>query len=138
MKTSNSLRRIYADWAEGNFSTTGDCVDPEIDLEWVGTSFAEIGNPDGQGRMRGLQQLDTAWRDWLKSWERFTIEAREFIELDDDRVVVLYRRRGRLRGTDSPIEEHGGSVWTFREGVAAKYVDFYDRSADLEAVGLSE
>jgi hypothetical protein len=76
--------------------TTGDYVDPEIGLEWIGTAFAEIGNPDGEGRMRGLLQLGTAWRDWLKPWQRLTIEAREFIELDDDRVLVLYRRRGRL------------------------------------------
>jgi hypothetical protein len=50
------LRSLYADWAEGNFWTTGDYVDSEVEFEWV-WAFAEIGGMDPEGRAHGLKQL---------------------------------------------------------------------------------
>jgi len=131
------LRSLYADWAEGNFWTTGDYVDPEVEFEW-GWAFAEIGGMDSEGRAHGLNQLTAVWLDWLKPWERFTVEAEEFVDIDDDRVLVLYRRRARMRGTDSTIEHKGGTVWTLRDGRAVHIVDFDDRAKALEAAGLRE
>jgi len=131
------LRSLYADWAEGNFWTTGDYVDSEVEFEWE-WAFAEIGVMDPGGRARGLKQLTAVWLDWLKPWERFTVEAQEFVEIDDDRVLVLYRRRARMRGADSMIEHEGGTVWTLRDGTAVHIVDFDDRAKALEAAGLPE
>jgi ketosteroid isomerase-like protein len=130
------LRGLYADWAEGNFWTTGEFVDSEVEFEWV-WAFAEIGGMP-EGRTDSLKELTAVWLDWLKPWERFTVEAEEFVEIDDDRVLVLYRRRARMRGTDSTIEHEGGTVWTLRDGMAVHGVDFDDRAKALEATGLRE
>jgi hypothetical protein len=130
------LRSLYADWAEGNFWTTGDYVDSEIEFEWV-WAFAEIGGM-AEGRVHSLKQFTAVWLDWLKAWERFTVEAEDFIEIDDDRVLVFYRRRARMRGANSTIEHKGGTVWTLRDSMAVHGVDFDDRAKALEAVGLSE
>jgi hypothetical protein len=131
------LRSLYADWAEGNFWTTGDYVDSEVEFEWA-WAFAEIGGMDREGRAHGLKQLTAVWLDWLKPWERFTVEADEFVEIDDDRVLVLYRRRARMRGADATIEHKGGTVWTLRNGTAIHILDFDDRAKALEAAGLTE
>jgi ketosteroid isomerase-like protein len=56
----------------------------------------------------------------------------------DDRVLVLYRRRARMRGTDSTIEQKGATLWTLREGKLVHGVDFGDRAQALEAAGLRE
>ena len=131
------LRSLYRDWAEGNFWTTGDYVDPEVEFEWE-WGFAEIGGMDPEGRAHGLEQLTAVWLDWLKPWERFTVEAEEFVEIDDDRVLVLYRRRARMRGADATIEHEGGMLLTLRAGTVVRIVDFDHRARALEAAGLRE
>jgi hypothetical protein len=131
------LRTLYADWAEGNFWTTADYVDSEVEFEWK-WAFAEIGGMDPEGQAHGLKQLTAVWLDWLKPWETFTVEADEFVEIDADRVLVLYRRRARMRGADSTIEHEGGMLLTLRDGTVVHIVDFDDRAKALEAASLRE
>jgi ketosteroid isomerase-like protein len=84
----------------------------------------------------GLEGLLAAWREWLSPWETYWTEVEEFIDAGEDRVVVLVRDHGRLRGSDSEIENRGGSVWTLRNGKIAR-IDFHiDRGGALKAVGL--
>jgi ketosteroid isomerase-like protein len=135
------LRRLYAEWAKGSFGTTGDYFDPEVEFQWSWPSAGQWTAlaqrvADAEGRVHGLQQLYAVWRDWLKTWEWFTVEAERLIEVDD-RVLVLYRRRARMRGTDSTIEQEGATLWTLREGKLVHGVDFGDRAQAFEAAGLS-
>jgi ketosteroid isomerase-like protein len=136
------VRRLYAEWAQGHFGTTGNYFDPAVEFQWSWPSAGQWTSlarriADSEGRVRGLDQLYDVWRDWLKTWERFTVEAEKFIEVDD-RVLVLYRRRARMRGTDSTIEQEGATLWTLRDGKLVHGVDFGDRAQALDAAGLSE
>jgi ketosteroid isomerase-like protein len=136
------LRKLYAEWAQGNFGTTGDYFDPEVEFQWLWPSGGQWTGlaqrvADAEGRVHGLEQLYALWLDWLKTWEQFTVEADEFIEVDD-RVLVLYCRRARMRGSDSTIEQEGATLWTLRDGKLVHGVDFGDRADALEAAGLSE
>jgi ketosteroid isomerase-like protein len=127
------LRSLYADWAEGNFWTMYEYVDPAFEFEWK-WAFAEIGGiPEGT---HSLKELTDVWLDWLKPWDSFSVEAEEFVETHDGRVLVLYTRRARM--AESAIEHTGGTLWTFRDGTAVHGVDFDDRAKALEAAGLSE
>ena len=128
------LRTLYADWAQGNFWTTGDYVDSEFEFEWK-WAFREVGGIP-EGRTRSLEQLTAVWLDWLRPWETFTVEAEDFIEIDDERVLVLYVRRASVG--DSAIEHKGGTLWTFRNGTAVHAADFDDHAKAAEAAGLSE
>ncbi len=127
------LRSLYADWEQGNFWTTGDYVDSEFEFEWKWAFPDVAGIPEG--RTHSLAQLTAVWLDWLKPWERFTVEAEKFIEVDDDRVLVLYVRRASVG--NSAIERKGGTLWTFRNGTAVHAADFDDRAKALEAAELS-
>jgi ketosteroid isomerase-like protein len=135
------LRKLYAEWAQGNFTTT-DYYDPEVEFQW---SWPAAGQwtalaqrvADAEGRVHGLEQLNAVWRDWLRTWEWFTVEAEKFIDVDD-RVLVLYRRRARMRGTDSTIEQEGATLWTLQDGKLVRGVDFGERAEALEAAGLQE
>jgi ketosteroid isomerase-like protein len=136
------VRKLYAEWAQGNFGTTRDYFDPEVEFQWIWpsgqqwTALAQ-GIADHEGRVQGLEQLYAVFVDWLKTWERFTVHAEEFIEVDDQ-VLVLYRRQARMRGTDSTIEQEGATLWTLRDGKLVHGLDFGDRAEALEAAGLSE
>ncbi len=64
-------------------------------------------------------------------------EVEETIDCGE-RVVLLQRSSGRLRGSAQEVKVAPGSVYTFRYGKIARYEVYPEHSAALEAVGLSE
>ena len=80
------VRSIFADWERGDFSH-GEWADP--DIEWV---LVEGPSPDG---WKGRTEAREGFRDWTSAWEEFCVEADEYRQLDDERVLVLTRASGR-------------------------------------------
>jgi ketosteroid isomerase-like protein len=74
----------------------------------------------------------------MQPFEIFRTEVEEFVDVDDDRVLVLIRDHTRPRGTDAEIESLGCNLWTLRDGRITR-IDFYPtRSQGLEVAGLRE
>lgn len=44
--------------------------------------------------------MEEASRDWVNAWEDYRVEADEYRELDDARLIVLFRYRGAERRAD--------------------------------------
>ena len=80
------VRSIFADWERGDFSH-GEWADP--DIEWV---LVEGPSPDG---WKGRTEAREGFRDWTSAWEEFCVEADEYRQLGDERVLVLTRASGR-------------------------------------------
>ncbi len=87
---------------------------------------------------RGIEGLVAAWRDWLGPWETYWTEVEEFVDAGEDRVLVLVRDHGRLRGSDSEVENVSASIWTLRRDKIARIEFHTDRRQALKAVGLTE
>lgn len=66
-----------------------------------------------------------------------TFEPLEFQE-NDDRVFVWLIVRSRGAGSGLSMEEQSAHVWEFRDGLAISLTVSFDRTAALEAAGLSE
>jgi ketosteroid isomerase-like protein len=96
----------------------------------IATDIAPVG--------QGLQEFAIAWREWMAPWEVYRTEPEEFVDAGDDRVLVLVRDYGRLRGSAAEVETVGGAVWTVRAGKIVRIQFFLDRRKALEAAGLSE
>ncbi len=110
-------------------------VAPHFDPEF---EFEAHGGVGERMRGRGLQALAEAWWEWMQPFEIFRTEVEGFIDVDDDRVLVLIRDHTRPRGTDAEIESVGCNLWTLRNGRITR-IDFYPtRSQGLEAAGLRE
>ena len=112
-----------------------EAVAPLFDAEFEFEAHGGVGE-----RMcgRGLQALAEAWREWMRPFETFWTEVEGFLDVDDDRVLVLIRDHTRPRGTDAEIESLGCNLWTLRNGEIAR-IDFYPtRSQGLEAAGLQK
>ena len=104
--------------------------------------FEAVGGDVGGGGItaggRGIEGLYAGWRDWLRPWETYWSEVEDFVDAGEDRVVVLTRDHGRVRGSDAEVENVGASVWTLREDKVARIEFFLNRDEALKAVGLEE
>jgi len=123
-----TLRPIYAEWARGNFASGQPPCAPDL----VYTGFVPDGRVTTQGREEFLRWI----RELFSHWDDYRVEADEFVQLDDDTVLVAGRQYGTGRQSGVKVEAPVFSVWIFRgEQVAGLHFD-PDRERVLEAAGL--
>ena len=127
------LRGILSEMARGNFWALGPFLDPEVEWIWA----PEFQGIVGEKVFRGPEGVEAATREFFEPWERYTLEAEEFIDAGDSVIVVSHGRGRSKRG--GPDVEHGtAAVWTLRDGKVVRMIGYDDRADALEAAGLSE
>ncbi len=91
-----------------------------------------------QPTMRGFDALINAWREWLSAWDKWVITPTDFVEVDEERVLVLMHvvARSKTHEVEMPID--GANILTIRDEKLSRLEMFLDRSKALEAAGLSE
>jgi ketosteroid isomerase-like protein len=128
------LRWLYGEWAKGDLWALRHVADSSIEWEWS----AGLASVSGEPRVcHGLDEIATATREWLAVWDRYWMTAEQFIDTDDE-IVVLMRVHARARSSDDVLEQRIAAVWTLRDGRAVRVRYFDDRAEALEAVGLSQ
>ena len=123
-------RSIVAAWERGDFSST-EWADPGI--EFV---YADGPSP---GSFRGVANMSKSWREFLGNWRDVHAEAEEFLELDDERVLVLFRQHGRGRTSGLEVAETGpraANLFHVRDGKVTRAVLYLDRDRALADLGL--
>ena len=79
-------------------------------------------------------------RDWAREvdeiWEGFDPVMAEFVPVDAQRAVIVFRVSGRARSSGVPLDSERAMVWTFREGRLCRSDAYPGRSEALAAVGL--
>jgi ketosteroid isomerase-like protein len=127
----NLVRSLYAAWRRGDWSSA-EWAHPEI--EFVGAD-----GPDPIS-VRGLDKLAEAWAEFLTAWEDYRVEAEEYRELDDERVLVLIRigGRGKTSGLEvGPMRAEAANLLQIRDGKVKRLVLYWDRERALADVGLA-
>jgi ketosteroid isomerase-like protein len=125
------VRSIYAASARGEYGSA-DWADP--DIEYV---FAD--GPEPGSRM-GLTQMASGMGEMLSAWEDFRIEADEYRELDDERVLVLlhYSGRGKRSGLEiDALSTRGAELVYVNDGRVTRIVVYRDRERALADLGLA-
>ena len=120
------VRSIYADWERGDF-TAAEWADPDIEFVTSGPS---------PGTWAGLAGMADAWRDWLSAWEDWRVEADEYRELDDERVLVFIRQSGRGKTSGVEIEQMRANLFHIRGGKVTRLLHYWDRDRALADLGL--
>ena len=124
------VRSIYADWERGDYSRA-DWADPDIE-------FVLADGPD-PGTWSGLKGMWEGWRQRLSIWADHRMEADEFREVGDDRVLVLAHAVARGQASGMVVRSTpglGASVFHVRDGRVAKLDVYWDRERALADVGL--
>jgi ketosteroid isomerase-like protein len=84
--------------------------------------------------------MAVAWRDFLSAWAQFRVEAEEYRELDDERVLVLIRKSGRGRTSGLELEQmppRQAHLLHVRDGKVTRQVFYFERERALADLGLA-
>ncbi len=125
------VRRIYDEWARGNFNEGATLYDPHV-LLVVRPEFGPA-----SGVYCGPDRIAGYMRDFLKEWDGLVIVGEEFVDAGDS-VVVGVDQRATGQGSRTPVHAGYFQVWTFRGPSVIRIESVPERSDALEAAGLSE
>jgi ketosteroid isomerase-like protein len=79
-------------------------------------------------------------RGWLGAWEEFRVEAEEYRELDEERVLVLVHLmgRGKTSGLElRQVRSKGADLFHVHDGKVTRIVLYFDRDRALADLGLA-
>ena len=91
------------------------------------------------GTWNGVDGMAEGWRRYLGIWDEFRTGVDEYVEVDDERVLVLnhFSGRGKVSGLEvSSVSARGASLFHVRDGKVVKLVLYANRERGLEDVGL--
>ena len=126
------VRSIFADWELGDYSVV-KWADAQIEC-----MIADGPSPE---RWTWITNMVEGMADFLSAWENYRVEAEEYRELDQERVLVLHHfaGRGKTSGVDlRNIRAEGASLFRVRDGKVVRLVNYIDRAralADLDLEG---
>ena len=126
------VRSIYADWERGDYSSA-QWAHPMIEFIWA----------DGPepGEWKGLAEMARSMHNWLGAWEEVHVEADEYRELDDERVLVLIHHSGRGKTSGLEIGQataKNATLFHIRGGKVTRLVLYWDRERAIADLGLVE
>jgi ketosteroid isomerase-like protein len=127
------IRSILAEWERGDFSSV-DWAHPRIE-------FAIVDDP-GARVERGVDAMTRTWREFLTAWDDYRVEAREYHELDEERVLVALTAQGRGKASGLEIDAAAGergsaNVFHVCGGRVTRLASYFDRQRALADVELS-
>jgi ketosteroid isomerase-like protein len=125
-----TVRRIYEEWARGNFRAGTELFDPNV-LLVLRPEFPE------QGAYVGLERISAYMRDLLASYTGFAIAGKDFVAAGDSVVVELHQT-GTGATSGVPTDHHYFQVWTFRGDSVIRIESINDRRDALAVVGLGD
>jgi ketosteroid isomerase-like protein len=129
--------------ADVNFVREGYEALARGDIEAFTTLSREHLGPDFEfhhvwdGRvLRGFEGTMQWISDTRETWDDYSQEVEEIIELGDDVVVVL-RISARGGGSGVPVAQELAVLWRFEDGKATEARSFTSREEALEAAGVA-
>jgi ketosteroid isomerase-like protein len=111
-----------------------------LQLGRVGGPEIEFTSADGPdpGRWTGVASMAEVNRDFLSVWHDWRLEAEEFRELDNERVLVFTRRGGRGERSGLEVSEPAANLFHLQGGKVTKLLFYWERNRALADLGLKK
>ena len=125
------VRSIYAAWERGDYSST-DWAHP--DLEFV------IADGPSPGSWKGVRGLVEGFRGVANAWEVLRGEAEEYLELDEERILVLtnWSGRGKTSGLElGQMRTKGANLFHIHGGLVTRLVAYWVHERALADLNLA-
>jgi hypothetical protein len=123
------VRSIYADWERGDYKSA-EWADPGI--EYTLDEFGVFSRESWKGLV-GMAQGARARIEVIKD---FRLQAQEYRELDDNRVLVVDRRTGRMKHSGIELPSVGAHLFNIHRGRVTRLIAYHDRERALADLGL--
>ena len=81
------------------------------------------------------------WRTTMAAWDRLSVTAEEYRELDDELIIVLHRVRARGKMSGLQIEEDltkGAVLFAVHQGKVKRLVTYLRRDRALADLALED
>jgi ketosteroid isomerase-like protein len=124
------VRSLYAAWERGDYFNSAEWADPEI--EFV------VRDGLSATTWTGLVGMAEGWSSLLSAWEGHRVEADEYREIDDERILVLdtVSARGKSSGLDiGQVRGRTATLFHVRGGRITRLVVYADRDRALADLG---
>ena len=126
------VREAWEAFQAGDAEATARLVHPQ--LEFLGT----VGGIQEGEVAHGQDEIDEKFEAQdLEAWEERRLEAEDYLDAGDEVVVLMHEYR-RGRGSGVELEAKTAIVVAVRDGQVVRMQGYLDRSAALEAAGLSD
>lgn len=122
------VRSIYEAWERGDFSGTSEWAHPRIEC-------ASFGGPM-TGGFTGPAAIEAGWRAMLELLDDAQPEAQEYRDIDEERVLVLGRLRGREKSSGADVEQLRANLFRIRDGKVARLIFYWSRDRAFTDLGL--
>jgi ketosteroid isomerase-like protein len=124
------IRRAYELWNEGDLDAMFALLAPDV----VAIGHPEFPDP---GPVRGREPVKSWMKSLIEAWDEVLVDVEQVIGAGD-RVVVLFRVRGRGRG--SGVEVTSGQdahIWTLQDGMAVAFKWYQGTTDALKDAGIT-
>ena len=123
------VRSIYSGWERGDFCSAA-WADPDIE-------YLVVDGPE-PSRWNGLEGMAEGWRDWLRAWEDFRAEPEKYIDLGNERILVLVRNSGRGRVSGLELEQRSvANLFELHDAMVVRLVIYLERHHAFADLGLT-
>ena len=128
----NLVRSILAAWERGEMMPDewSENAHPEIEL-------VVVGGPEPSSHT-GPADAAPSVKAFLNLWDDYRVEAEEYRELDDERVLVLTRQSGRGKSSGVEVRQRRATLFHVRDGKIVRRVNYWDRDRALADLGLEK
>jgi ketosteroid isomerase-like protein len=124
-------RRFHEAFNRDGWDALWAAADPDIE-------FHEPPEQPGASVYRGIEAVrEGVARSWGENWLEQHADPERFVDLGNDRVLLLTVQH--LRGRDGiELTQPAGNIVTFRSGKIARIEAFWNQQTAIEAAGLAE
>jgi ketosteroid isomerase-like protein len=122
------VRSISAAWERGDYSSVG-WAGPEIE-------YVMADGPD-PGSWTGVAAMTAVVREGLSAWRGYRVEADQFRELDEARVLVLDHRIGCGKASGLDLAQMRAHLFCVRDAKVTKLINYREVDRALADLGLA-
>lgn len=125
------VRSAFEALNRGGFDDALAYVDPEVEFEPPDEALEQPSS------YRGHDALRERWRTLMEPFEGLRLEPVEFIDVDDETVITVFRIGVRGKASEVPVEAEPAYVLAIRNGKITRMRAYLQRDQALQAAGLS-
>jgi ketosteroid isomerase-like protein len=121
----------------GELGTRRHAVDEWSEWAHPDIEIVTVGGPEPSSHT-GLASAAPHIENFLSLWEDYRVQAEEYLQVNDERTLVLTLQSGRGKSSGVEIRQRRASLFHVRGGKVTRRINYWHRDRALADLGLGE